>query len=108
MMIGASGPMLSAFFAKLFPDDRKTLVATHAAGMTVHHALKVVIFGLAGFAFARWLPFLAAMILSGYLGTIWGTKLLHAMPERLFRTGLKALLTVLALDMVRRGLMAVV
>jgi uncharacterized membrane protein YfcA len=46
MFLGATGPLLSAFFAQLMPDDRKALVATHAAGMTVQHFLKVVVFGL--------------------------------------------------------------
>lgn len=105
MLVGASGPMLSAFFAQLFPDDRKTLVATHAAGMTIHHGLKVVVFGLAGFAFARWLPFIALMIASGHLGTVHGTKLLERLPEAAFRTGFKVLLTLLALDLLRRGLL---
>src|SRR5690606_30640957 len=56
MFVGATGPLLSAFFAQILPDDRKALVATHAAGMTIQHFLKVVVFGFAGFAFARWLP----------------------------------------------------
>ena len=103
MIIGASGPMLLAFFSKIFPDDRKKLVATHAAGMSVHHGLKVVLFAIAGFAFWQWIPFLAAMIASGYLGTIWGTKLLHKMPEDTFRLGFKLLLTFVALDLIRRG-----
>ena len=106
MLVGASGPMLSAFFSKLFPDDRKEMVATHAAGMSLHHGLKIAIFGLVGFAFWQWLPFLAAMIVSGYLGTVNGTRILHAMPEQTFRKGFKILLTVLALDLMRRGLMA--
>jgi uncharacterized protein len=104
MLVGASGPMLSAFFAQLFPDDRKKLVATHAAGMTIHHGLKVVVFGLAGFAFADWVPFMLAMILSGQFGTIHGTRLLERLPESAFRTGFKLLLTLLALDLLRRGL----
>lgn len=104
MLVGASGPMLSAFFAQLYPDDRKKLVATHAAGMTVHHGLKVVVFGLAGFAFWRWLPFIAAMIASGHLGTVHGTRLLEKLPEPAFRPAFKLLLTLLALDLLRRGL----
>jgi uncharacterized protein len=104
MLVGASGPMLSAFFGQLFPGDRKVMVATAAAGMTVHHGLKVVVFGLAGFAFARWLPFMAAMVASGYLGTVYGTRLLDRVPEKAFRTAFKWLLTLLALDLLRRGL----
>ena len=105
-MLGATGPLLNAMLAQLFPGDRKGLVATHAAGMTVQHSLKIVVFGLAGFAFAEWIPLVAAMIASGYAGTIWGTQLLERLPEERFRFWFKILLTVLALDMLRRGLMA--
>ncbi len=108
MFVGATGPLLSAFFAQLIPDDRKALIATHAAGMTVQHALKVIAFALAGFAFWRWLPFIALMIASGYLGTIYGTRLLEKLPEETFRRWFKIGLTLLALDLIRRGLAGVV
>lgn len=104
MFVGATGPLLSAFFAQIIPDDRKALIATHAAGMTVQHALKVIAFAAAGFVFHRWLPLVAAMIASGYLGTVYGTRLLEAMPETTFRRWFKIALTALALDLVRRGL----
>lgn len=106
MFLGATGPLLSAFFAQLMPDDRKALVATHAAGMTVQHFLKVVVFGFAGFAFASWLPLIAAMIASGYLGTVYGSAWLEKLPEETFRRWFKIGITLLALDMLRRGLMA--
>lgn len=106
MLVGATGPLLSAFFAQLMPNDRKALVATHAAGMTVQHFLKVVVFGFAGFAFAAWLPLVAAMILSGYLGTVYGSAFLERLPEATFRRWFKVGITLLALDMIRRGAMA--
>ncbi len=62
MFVGATGPLLSSVFAQIFPNDRKALVATHGAAMTVQHGLKIVVFGLAGFAFWQWLPLVAAMI----------------------------------------------
>lgn len=105
MFVGATGPLLSAFFAQLMPDDRKALVATHAAGMTIQHFLKVVVFGFAGFAFAAWLPLATAMIVSGYLGTVYGSAWLEKLPEATFRRWFKVGITVLALDMIRRGLM---
>ena len=106
MFVGATGPLLSAFFAQLMLDDRKALVATHAAGMTVQHFLKVVVFGLAGFAFAAWAPLVAVMIASGYLGTVHGSAWLEKLPEETFRRWFKVGITLLALDMIRRGLMA--
>jgi len=105
MFVGATGPLLSALLAQIFAGDRKALVATHAAGMTVQHALKIVVFGFAGFAFAAWLPLIALMVLSGYLGTVYGTRWLERLPEETFRRWFRIGLTLLALDLVRRGIM---
>ncbi len=104
MLLGATGPLISAFFGQVISGDRKALVATHAASMTMLHALKIAAFGVLGFAFWTWLPLVAAMIFTGYIGTVYGTRLLNALPEKTFRLGFKLLLTVLAIDLVRRGL----
>lgn len=104
MFVGATGPLLSAFFAQIFHNDRKALVATHAAGMTLQHALKVLVFGLAGFAFWQWLPLIAAMIASGFLGTVYGTRLLGLLSEESFRKWFRAGITLLALEMMAPGL----
>lgn len=106
MLLGATGPLFSAVLAQFMAGDRKALVATHAATMTVQHLLKVVVFGIAGFAFAAWLPLVAAMIASGYLGTVYGSKLLDRMPQEAFTFWFRILITLLALDMVRRGTQA--
>ena len=106
MIFGATGPMIAAFLGQSIRDDRKKLVATHALLMTVLHALKIVVFGAMGFAFGRYLPLVAAMIASGYAGTVFGTALLDRMPEAAFRRWFKIALTLLALDMARRGLLA--
>ncbi len=65
MFVGATGPLMSVILAQILANDRKALVATHAAAMTVQHGLKIVVFGLAGFAFWNWLPLIAAMIAFG-------------------------------------------
>jgi uncharacterized membrane protein YfcA len=46
------------------------------------------------------------MIASGYLGTVYGTRLLETLPENAFRQVFRIGITLLALDMVRRGAMA--
>jgi uncharacterized membrane protein YfcA len=102
MFVGATGPFAQALLLPL-GLEKKQLVATHAACMSVQHLLKVVAFGFLGFAFADWLPLLAAMIAAGFLGTLTGTALLDRLPERVFATILKGLLTVIALDLLRRA-----
>ena len=38
-----------------------------------------------------------------FIGTVMGTRLLEKMPERLFQTILKIVLTLIALDLLRAG-----
>ena len=103
MIFGATGPLIAALFEKTY-SDRRQMVATNAAAMVLIHGLKVTAFAFAGFAFGDWLALIVAMIVSGYVGTICGTRLLCRIPEQYFRTGCKIVLSVLALDMVRRGI----
>ena len=104
MFVGATGPLMSVILAQILANDRKALVATHAAAMTVQHGLKIVVFGLAGFAFWDWLPLIAAMIASGFLGTVYGTRLLDRLPEESFRRWFRIGITILALDLLWQGL----
>ena len=108
MMLGATGPLLSAILAQIIPGDRKALVATMAGGMAVQHVLKIIVFGLAGFAFAAWLPLVAAMIVSGYFGTLYGSRLLERIDEATFKRWFRIGITLLALDLVRRGVLGLI
>ncbi len=98
MFFGATGPFVAAMLAARLPG-RQAYVGTHAACMTAQHGLKIVVFGILGFAFAPWLPLIVAMVASGFAGTIAGTRLLHVLPEQLFRKALKVVLTLLALNL---------
>ncbi len=102
MFFGASGPLTAAFFSKAF-DDRRVYVSSHATAMTFQHGLKVIAYAFAGFAFAQWLPLLAVLVATGYLGTLVGTRVLQSTPEKRFRLVFSTILTVLALDIIRRG-----
>ncbi len=104
MLVGATGPLLSSILAQILSNDRKALVATHGAAMTVQHGLKIIVFGLAGFAFWQWLPLIAVMVVSGFLGTVFGTAWLDRIPEATFRKWFRIGITILALDLLRRGL----
>ncbi len=104
MFLGATGPLMAAILAALIPDDRRALIATSAVALVVHHGLKVLVFGILGFAFKQWLPLILAMITTGYLGTLLGSAFLSHVPEKNFRIVFKLIITLLALDMLRRGL----
>jgi uncharacterized membrane protein YfcA len=102
MVVGATGPLVAVFIKGL--ADRRQLVATHAMLMTLQNTFKIAVFVALGFAFAAYLPLIAAMIATGFLGTAIGSRLLVKVPESAFRWGFKVLLTFVALDILREAL----
>lgn len=105
MMVGATGPIVSPILAQFLAGERKQLVATHAAVMITQHGLKIIVFGVAGFIFRDWLWLIAAMIVSGYLGTVYGSRLLDRLDEKTFRVWFRIGITLLSLDLLRQGVM---
>jgi len=99
MLVGATGPLVSAWLGRS-AGDRWQYTANFSTCMSVQHLLKIVVFGFAGFAFSQWLPLLLLMVLAGYLGTRAGLKLMGRIPEALFRTLFRWLLTLLALRLI--------
>ena len=75
--------------------------------MTVQHLLKTVVFGFLGFAFSQWMPLVAAMIVSGFLGTVAGRQVLARIDEKRFKLALNATLIVLALRLIWSGAMGI-
>ncbi|EAU41591.1 Predicted permease [Fulvimarina pelagi HTCC2506] len=102
MFIGASGPLNAVLFTRAF-KDRKQVVATMASVTASQHALKVAAFLAAGVALGPYALLAAAMIATGFLGTLAGTRLLNHLDERLFRRLLAVMLSVLAVELIRRG-----
>jgi len=99
MFVGATGPFVMSLYAHAkFTKDE--LVATFAGSMVMQHCLKVLAFGALGFAFGAWLPLAATMIAAGFLGTVLGTRVLRRLPEHIFRTSLKVLLTLIGIELV--------
>lgn len=102
MIVGITGPLVLTFIRGL--SDRRELVATHAALMTFQNSAKVVAFIFVGFAFAEFLPLILVMVAAGFVGTVLGSKLLIKLPEKTFCYGFKIIITVLALDLIRRAI----
>lgn len=103
MIVGATGPMVAGLIS---PQGLKKqpLIATHATCMVLQHGLKILAFGLMGFAWASWLPMLAAMIASGALGTWLGTRLLDNLPEKLFRLAFRLTMLLLSVQLLWQGI----
>ncbi|MGK0375026.1 MAG: putative membrane protein YfcA [Arenicella sp.] len=99
MFIGATGPLVVATI-RIFKLNRLNLVATSAACLALQHTLKVLIFGLLGFAFSPYFLLILLMVCSGIIGTIIGRKLLIKTDEKRFQSWLNMILSVLALRLI--------
>ena len=102
MFFGATGPFVIAVVRSLKLKPL-SVVATHAAFMSIQHAIKVAVFGLLGFAFVSYLPLIAAMIASGFVGTLLGKAVLTRFGHRYFQTVLNIILCALALRLIWSG-----
>ncbi|MHA7871527.1 MAG: TSUP family transporter, partial [Hyphococcus sp.] len=95
MFFGATGPIAATMLAatKL---GRLHVTATHAACMVAQHGLKILIFGVLGFAYGEWAIIIGAIVLSGFAGTALGAHYLRRMPEETFSKGFRLILTLIA------------
>jgi uncharacterized protein len=96
LFVGATGPLVAAFIKQMH-EDRFRTVATFATAMSLQHAPKALVFGLAGFVFHEWVFFMLAMIAFGFAGTWIGLHLLKNIQNEAFRTIFNIVLTLLAL-----------
>jgi len=103
MFFGATG-LFVASYTKSLNLPRHGHVATHAALMTLQHALKVVVFGILGFAFSDWWGVIALMIGAGAAGTWAGRGVLNRIGDRHFRIALNALLLLISARLIWIGL----
>lgn len=105
MFFGATGVFVAAVI-KTMKFDRLTHIATHAACMSLQHGIKVLAFGLLGFAYGDYLPLIALMVASGLLGTFGGRHVLIRTPDERFHTLLNGLLILLAIRLLWQGVSA--
>ncbi len=101
MVVGAAGPLVAAFVRGI--PDRRQLVATHATLNTFQHVFKVVVFVAMGFAFRDYLLLIVVMVVAGFAGTAVGSRMLTRIPERVFRLVFRILLSLVALELLRRA-----
>jgi uncharacterized membrane protein YfcA len=97
--IGATGPLIAPFFLNL-GLSRFGIIGTKAACQSLGHLAKLVVFGLAGFAFRSHFVLLATMVPLVIVGTWVGSRLLEYVHERWFIYLYKGVLSVIALRLV--------
>ena len=103
MFVGATGPFVLAML-NLFKLDKQTFVASAAILLVVQHGLKVLVFGLLGFAFADYFWLIILMIVSGFVGTLLGRTVLLAINPAQFTKVMNIILTLLALRLIYSGI----
>ena len=99
LFVGISGPMNMPFLLRENLGRDRTVI-THSAQMTCTHLLKVLAFGLVGFAFGPYWLLIIGMVFSATLGSYLGTLIRGRVPELFFRKALRILITLLALRMI--------
>jgi len=99
MFFGASGTLVAGMVKtmKLEPVNH---LATHSALMTIQHLIKVVIFGFVGFAYGEYFFLITGMIISGFIGTLVGKKVLIKFGKKYFQVVLNTILTLIALNLI--------
>lgn len=103
MFVGATGPLVMSML-RPFPLPPVGLVATMAGCVAAQHLLKVLVFGLLGFAFGPYVPLMALMIGLGFLGTLAGRHVLLRVDPKKFALVLNIVLTVLAVRLIGQAL----
>ncbi|MCB9993442.1 MAG: sulfite exporter TauE/SafE family protein [Hyphomicrobiaceae bacterium] len=101
MVVGVSGPLVISFLRHL--TDRREIVGTHAFLMSMQNTFKLITFMALGFAFHDYLILILLMVATGYAGTHMGSFFLDKLPETVFRWAFRLILTVIALDLLRRS-----
>ena len=101
-MLTGTGLPLHSLAVKARSLSKHQVIATIAGSKMFMHSFKSITFGLLGFAFAPWLPLIAAMIGSGFLSTLAGSHLLDQISEEKFTRIFKIVLTLIALNILRK------
>ena len=102
-VIGATGPFIAPFFLGI-GLNRFELIGTKAACQAAGHLAKLVLFGIAGFAFFEYSILMLGMAISVVIGTALGTRLLTRLDEKRFTQLYKLTLTAVAFRLVWSGL----
>ena len=102
MFFGATGNFIAAM-VKSMNLDPVPHVATHSLMMTFQHFVKVLIFGLIGFQFGPYIILIIGMLISGFIGTITGSRFLTKAGGRYFKPVLNTILFLAAARLIWAG-----
>jgi uncharacterized protein len=95
MIIGAAGVLFAAI-RRRGGREKEAVLADQSAIMLLQHGLKVLVFGLFGFAFGPYLPLLVGMAVAGLLGTWLGVNVLKKMNSGWFDALFTCMVSIVA------------
>ena len=102
MFFGATGNFIAAM-VKSMSLNPVPHVATHSLLMTFQHFVKVLIFGLIGFQFGPYMILIIGMLISGFIGTVIGSRFLSKAGGRYFKPVLNTVLFLAATRLIWAG-----
>jgi uncharacterized membrane protein YfcA len=102
-VVGATGPFIAPFFLGI-GLTRFELIGTKAACQAAGHLAKMLLFGIAGFAFLEYAGLIAGMAACVVVGTWLGTRLLRRIDDERFTQLYKLTLTLVALRLIWSGI----
>ena len=98
MFVGGTGSLIAPFI-RATTNERRMTVATQAVFMSWQHGIKILTFGVLGFAFSTYTSLIVIMLVFTVLGSWSGKTILMWMPEKVFRKAFNVVLTLLALNL---------
>ena len=102
--LGATGPLIAPFFLNL-GLTRFQLIGTKAASQMLGHLAKLVVFGVAGFAYTEWLGLLGILAACVVAGTWLGSQVLEYVNEQWFVRIYKTVLSLIAVRLLAADLL---
>ncbi len=102
--LGAIGPLIAPFYLNL-GLTRFQLIGTKAASQMLGHIAKLIVYGVAGFAYAEWLGVLGILAACVVAGTWIGSQVLERVNEQWFVRIYKTVLTLIAIRLTLSALL---
>jgi len=99
IFFGSIGPLIARFFLRS-DISKEELVATKAACQAVGHLMRIPLFIIIGINILQYGQVLVYLGFMVVIGTLLGKRMLHQIPEPLFRIIFKVTLTIIALRII--------
>ncbi len=99
VLFGATGPLAMSAHPKA-NWSKEEIVGNHGAAMAFQHGIKVIAYLTVGVQLYAYLPHIAVLFISAWLGTLIGTRLLRKLTDDRFKLVLKWMLTALAIRLI--------